>query len=258
MMRGFTLIEMVVSITLLGIVGLFVGEVVRQSLVLYSDSSNREALIQQGRFATERLRREIREAIPNSVVVANSCIEILPITNSAIYMDLPTALSVSSSIRVLPVVKSIAAGERIVVYPTDSAELREDVDGSGQTAQVSTTVDFAASGAMTSMVDVDLTVSTGFTTLSPADRLYFYREPVAFCLVGNELLRYSGYDLDRATLTPALLGTGVRVAGNLNQVNFVVADPQLQRNGLVKMELTFVGNGELVRFDHDALIYNTP
>ena len=64
-MRGFTLIEMVVSITLLGIVGLFVGEVVRQSLVLYSDSSNREALIQQGRFATERLRREIREAIPN-------------------------------------------------------------------------------------------------------------------------------------------------------------------------------------------------
>ena len=53
-MRGLTLIEMVVSITLLGIVGLFVGEVVRQSLVLYSDSSNREALIQQGRFATER------------------------------------------------------------------------------------------------------------------------------------------------------------------------------------------------------------
>lgn len=257
-MRGFTLIEMVVSITLLGIVGLFVGEVIRQSLVLYSDSSNREALIQQGRFATERLRREIREAIPNSVVVENNCIEILPITNSAIYMTLPSPSSASASIRVLPVAKSITAGERIVVYPTDSTELREDVDGTGQTAEVLTTVDFAASGATTSMVDVDLTVSTGFTTLSPADRLYFYREPVAFCLVGSELLRYSGYDLDRASLTPALLGTGIRVAGNLNQVSFVVADPELQRNGLVKMELTFSGNGEQVRFDHDALIYNTP
>ncbi|MER2497603.1 type II secretion system protein [Vibrio neptunius] len=258
MMRGFTLIEMVISITLLGIVGLFVGEVVRQSLVLYSDSSNREALIQQGRFATERLRREIREAIPNSVVVANNCIEILPITNSAIYMDLPTVAATSASIRVLPVVKSISAGERVVVYPTDATELRQNISGVGQIAQVSTDVDFAASGAMTSMVDVNLTVSAGFTTLSPADRLYFYRDPVAFCLVGTELLRYSNYALDRATLDPALLGQGVRVAGNLAAVNFVVASPQLQRNGLVKMELTFSDNGEQIRFDHDALIYNTP
>ncbi|WP_257713232.1 PilW family protein [Vibrio neptunius] len=258
MMRGFTLIEMVISITLLGIVGLFVGEVVRQSLVLYSDSSNREALIQQGRFATERLRREIREAIPNSVVVANNCIEILPITNSAIYMDLPTVAATSASIRVLPVVKSISAGERVVVYPTDAAELRQNISGVGQIAQVSTDVDFSASGAMTSMVNVNLTVSAGFTTLSPADRLYFYRDPVAFCLVGTELLRYSNYALDRATLDPALLGQGVRIAGNLAAVNFVVASPQLQRNGLVKMELTFSDNGEQIRFDHDALIYNTP
>ncbi|MCG9598768.1 type II secretion system GspH family protein [Vibrio sp. Isolate25] len=257
-MRGFTLIEMVVSITLLGIVGLFVGEVVRQSLVLYSDSANREALIQQGRFATERLRREIREAIPNSVVVENNCIEILPITNSAIYMDLPTPSSASASIRVLPVVKSITAGERVVVYPTDASELRKTIDGTGQIAEVRSDVDFTASGATSSMVDVDLTVSTGFTTFSPAERLYFYQEPVAFCLVGNELMRYSGYDLGRASLTPALLGSGVRVAGNLNQVNFLVSEPQLQRNGLVKMELTFSDNGEQIRFDHDALIYNTP
>ncbi|QOU29341.1 type II secretion system protein [Vibrio coralliilyticus] len=258
MMRGFTLIEMVVSITLLGIVGLFVGEVVRQSLVLYSDSSTREALIQQGRFATERLRREIREAIPNSVVVANNCIEFLPITNSAIYMELSTPSSASSSIRVLPVVKSITAGERIVVYPTDSSELRDNVDGSGQTAQVSADVDFTASGATTTMVNVSLTASTGFTTLSPADRLYFYREPVAFCLVDNELRRYSGYALDRASLEHTSLGQGVRVTGNLTAVNFVVSSPQLQRNGLVKMELTFSDNGEQIRFDHDALIYNTP
>ncbi|MDN3608287.1 PilW family protein [Vibrio ostreicida] len=256
-MRGFTLIEMVVSITLLGVVGLFLGEVVRQSLVLYSDSSSREALIQQGRFATERLRREIREAVPNSVTVANNCIEILPIINSALYTDLPTPSAASSSIRVLPVVKQITAGERVAVYPSNASELRQDVDGTGQTAQVSTTVDFTPPNDA-QMVDVSLTLSTGFETSSPAERAYFYQEPVAFCLVGNELLRYSGYALNRASLTPTLLGTGVRVAGDLSQVNFVVADPQLQRNGLVKIELTFTDNGEVIRFDHDALIYNTP
>ncbi|MFY2509751.1 PilW family protein [Vibrio pectenicida] len=256
--RGFTLIEMVISITLLGIVGLFIGEVIRQSLVLYSDSATREALVQQGRFVTERLRREIREAVPNSVIVSSDCIEILPITNSAIYIDLPSPSAVSSAIRVLPIEKSIPANERVVVYPTSANDLRADVTATGQTAQVATAVDFAASGAMTSMVDVTLTQASGFETLSPADRLYFYREPVAFCLVGNELLRYSGYSLNRASLTPASLNTGVRVASNLSVANFFVEEPQLQRNGLVKMVLIFQDNGERVRFDHDALIYNTP
>ena len=255
---GFTLIEMVISITLLGIVGLFIGEVIRQSLVSFSDSASREALVQQGRFVTERLRREIREAVPNSVVVSNDCIEILPITNSAIYIDLPSPSAVSSAIRVLPIEKNIPANERVAVYPTSATELRSDVVSIGQTAQVLTAVDFAVSGAMTSMVDVTLTQLSGFATLSPADRLYFYREPVAFCLVGNELLRYSGYSLNRASLAPASLNTGVRVAGNLTDVNFIVEQPQLQRNGLVKMELIFEDNGEQVRFDHDALIYNTP
>ena len=150
--RGFTLIEMVISITLLGIVGLFIGEVIRQSLVSFSDSASREALVQQGRFVTERLRREIREAISNSVVVSNDCIEILPITNSAIYIDLPSPSAVSSAIRVLPIEKNIPANERVAVYPTSATELRSDVVSIGQTAQVETAVDFAVSGAMTSMV----------------------------------------------------------------------------------------------------------
>lgn len=76
--------------------------------------------------------------------------------------------------------------------------------------------------------------------------------------MGNELLRYSGYSLNRTSLTPASLNTGVRVASNLSVVNFFVEEPQLQRNGLVKMVLIFQDNGEQVRFDHDALIYNTP
>ncbi len=256
-MRGFTLIEMVISIVLLSIVGLFLGEVIRQSLVLYADSSSRESLIQQGRFVTERLRREIRESVPNSVVVVNDCIEILPITNSAIYLELPSPTAVSSSIRVLPIEKQISAGERIVVYPTDAKQLRKDVDGSSQTAQVKSAVNFT-SASLSTMVDVTLTKDTGFNVSSPAKRLYFYRQPVAFCLVGNDLFRYADYPLDRELLAPPFLGKGAKVAGNISDVNFVVEGSKLQRNGLVKMELTFAKNGEQIRFDHDALIYNTP
>lgn len=48
------------------------------------------------------------------------------------------------------------------------------------------------------------------------------------------------------------------MAENISRANFVVDTPSLQRNGLIKIELTFADRGEEVRFDHDALIYNTP
>lgn len=93
MSRGFTLIEMVITIILLGIVGLFLGNIAGQAMGIYVDTTAREALIQQGRFLTERMSRELREAVPNSVLVDedNTCIEFLPITNSAIYSELPSA-----------------------------------------------------------------------------------------------------------------------------------------------------------------------
>ncbi len=69
MSRGFTLIEMVITIILLGIVGLFLGNIAGQAMGIYVDTTAREALIQQGRFLTERMSRELREAVPNSVLV---------------------------------------------------------------------------------------------------------------------------------------------------------------------------------------------
>ncbi|EJN6829018.1 prepilin-type N-terminal cleavage/methylation domain-containing protein [Vibrio cidicii] len=257
MQRGFTLIEMVISIILLAVVGLFLGSVIRQGLSIYVDSSAREALIQQGRFVTERLSRELREAVPNSVLVANGCIEFLPITNSAIYSSLPSSLAPSTTIRLLPIEKSLAADERLVVYPLDGEALRQAVSSAAQTAQVATDIDFTSPNDRT-MVNVTLTQAASFERQSPARRVYFYRTPVAFCYENNRIYRYADYELDRSALQPSELGTGVLMAENLSQASFQVAEPELQRNGLIKIELIFADRGEEVRFDHDALIYNTP
>lgn len=257
MQRGFTLIEMVISIILLAVVGLFLGSVIRQGLSIYVDSSAREALIQQGRFFTERLSRELREAVPNSVLVANGCIEFLPITNSALYSSLPSALAPSTTIRLLPIEKSLAADERLVVYPLDGEALRQTVSSAAQTAQVAADVDFTSPNDRT-MVNVTLTQAASFERQSPARRVYFYRTPVAFCYENNRIYRYADYQLDRTALQPSELGTGVLMAENLSQASFQVAEPELQRNGLIKIELIFADRGEEVRFDHDALIYNTP
>lgn len=258
--RGFTLIEMIISITLLGIVGLFIGEVIRQSLVLYSDVEARSSLTQQGRFVTERLRRELREAVPNSVVsnTTGRCIEFFPIVNSGIYMELPTAAA-SSSFRALPFLESGVDGDRVTIYPASNVQLRGAINtANGQVAILGSDVNFTPSSTAT-MIDLQLEQAVQFGNSSPANRFYIYSEPVAFCLVGNELLRYTGYALNR-NLEPgdATLGTGVLIVDNVLNATFAVEQAQLQRNGLVKLEVTLTDNGESIRFDDDALIYNTP
>ncbi|MFH4665844.1 prepilin-type N-terminal cleavage/methylation domain-containing protein [Vibrio cidicii] len=255
MQRGFTLIEMVISIILLAVVGLFLGSVIRQGLSIYVDSSAREALIQQGRFVTERLSRELREAVPNSVLVDNGCIEFLPITNSAIYSELPSA---AGPFRLLPINKQVTKDKRLVVLPRDAQSLLGYLSPNAeQIALITQSVVFNASNQLT-MVDVPISAANPFSLQSPARRVYFYRTPVAFCYENNRIYRYSDYGLDREDLVSSELGTGVLMAENLSQASFEVAKPELQRNGLIKIELTFEDRGEKVEFVHNALIYNTP
>lgn len=258
--RGFTLIEMVISITLLGIVGLFIGEVIRQSLVLYSDVEARSSLTQQGRFVTERLRRELREAVPNSVVsnATGRCVEFFPIVNSGLYTELPTTAA-SSAFRALPFLEAGVSGNRVTVYPASNAQLRGNVNPvNSQIAVLGSDVNFVPSPTAT-MIDLQLDQAVQFENDSPANRFYIYATPVAFCLVGDELLRYTGYALNR-NLEPgdATLGSGVLIVDNVLNATFTTESAQLQRNGLVKLEVTLTDNGESIRFDDDALVYNTP
>ncbi|EGR0666000.1 type II secretion system protein [Vibrio cholerae] len=259
MSRGFTLIEMVITIILLGIVGLFLGNIAGQAMGIYVDSTAREALIQQGRFLTERMSRELREAVPNSVLVNedNTCIEFLPITNSAIYSELPSA---TGPFRLLPINKQVAQDERLVVLPRDAqALLGYPSPNAEQIAVITQSVVFDASNQLT-MVDVPISAANPFSLQSPAGRVYLYRDPVAYCYISSEqrMYRYQGYPLTRNQLAPAQLGSGVLMAENISRANFVVDVASLQRNGLIKIELTFADRGEEVRFDHNALIYNTP
>lgn len=251
---------MVLSITLLGIVGLFVGEVIRLSLTLYSDVEARSSLIQQGRFATERLRREIREAVPNSLITDSSgrCVEFFPIINSGIYANLPT-FSSNNTLRALPFTDAGKKGDRIAVYPTSNAQLRGKISPTdSQVAVLDRDIDFSPADSST-MIDIEFASATKFVNNSPANRFYVYSQPVAFCIVGDELRRYDGYGMDR-TLEPGdtSLGSGVVLVDSLLGGHFLAQAAQLQRNGLVKIELTLTSNGEVMRFDDDALVYNTP
>lgn len=257
--RGFTLIEMVMVIVLLGIVGLSFGNIVSQGMGIYVDTTAREALAQKGRFITDRMMKELRNSVPGSVRVSNSnaCVEWLPIKNTATYETIPLTADSATSLRVLPE-SAIDGGDRLVVFPLSEADLYGDVTSDSSVAEVSGDVAFTASEDA-EMVDVPLSDTHSFPASSPARRLYIYDSPRAYCNVGKQIYLYKDYVLTRDNINLSTFsGTRVLMAENITHAEFQVVAPALQRNAQVKIELEFTDNGETLRFDHNALIHNTP
>ena len=86
---GFTLMEMVVSIVLLGIVGTTIGAFMIPAINAHRDVERRAALVDATESALRRMSRDIRLALPNSVRITNLgngfAIEMIPTVDGARY-----------------------------------------------------------------------------------------------------------------------------------------------------------------------------
>lgn len=67
--RGFTLVELVTVIVLLGIIAGVLVPFILSAMQAYLDAKARATLVGEGRLALERLAREVRHAVPNSISV---------------------------------------------------------------------------------------------------------------------------------------------------------------------------------------------
>lgn len=86
---GFTLVELVIVIVLLAIVATISVQFVALSTRGAIDVSARQQRALQGVVISEQISRELREAFPLSIRVADNCLEWLPIEAGTAYTDLP-------------------------------------------------------------------------------------------------------------------------------------------------------------------------
>ncbi|MDJ0807172.1 MAG: type II secretion system protein [Gammaproteobacteria bacterium] len=85
-MSGFTLLEMVITILLIGIVAGILAPFYQQAGSMFTDTRIRTELTAKGRLALERLSRELREAHPGQIQAT---------ANSLRFLQLEDLLSVS-------------------------------------------------------------------------------------------------------------------------------------------------------------------
>ncbi|GGD61908.1 PulJ/GspJ family protein [Lacimicrobium alkaliphilum] len=261
--RGFTLIELVSVIVILAIVSVGVFSFVSIGTRIYVDVTERDQILSEARFVLERLNRELRRAVPNSIrISANSrCIEFAPIAWSSFYEDIAVSPEPATDEIELASLGNYQRemNDRVVVYPLEP----DHIYLGGDAHNVAPDANPVSGNTLL------LTSDHQFATDSPARRLYIGREPVSYCLSGNSrLTRHTGYayrDVQSESPTNAGIGTGVLMARHIindptdaNDRPFTLESATLNRNALVQLQLRFELNEELVVFNSEVHLPNVP
>ncbi|MGE6169696.1 PilW family protein [Aeromonas media] len=251
---GFTLVELVMVILLLGVMATFTSQFIGIGTQIYGDASRREQLMSDARFALERLNRELRDAVPGSVRIEDeagnpldqgACLHFWPIATASRYLG--SAASAGLTI-VEPEVLPQEEDEAIVYPLADPALNLEQGCLHGNCVASVTSVGASVSGAL------PLTVDGSFAKESPGQRIYFARQQVRYCVMNAALTRASAaIGTDIRGSTPVLMAEHIRFSPY-----YFYREPAAFNQSEVGLRMEFEQRGERVLFNHKLETLNVP
>ncbi|MGI2151981.1 PilW family protein [Shewanella oncorhynchi] len=276
---GFTLVEMVTVILILGILVVGVSSFIIFGTRIFVESSSVDQVLSQSRFVVERMTRELRSAVPNSVRVNTDsltyqCIEFVPIEASTSYLSMPiapSATALSGTVILDDVTSKIAVNQYAWIYPlTDS-----DVYNSARQKRAQVKAIMPSPSPLEHQVTLTFTAPTRFAEASPRQRIYFGSNPVSYCFEkepsGNylQIVRYAGYHFNTVqpnpAAMPATMGSGVLMAQSVaNVLNngadlpLILTPSSLVNNAMVHLQPRFNVNGETFQYRHQVQVINVP
>ncbi len=253
--QGFTLVELITVMVVLSIIAMMGANFVVSSTSAYNRTQTRAKLINTSRQALERITRQLRGALPNSVRATNggNCVEFLPLAAGGYYLNpVPdTANGAPGSANINTATYRVDFGS--ASYAVIGALNAADIYGGGSLTALSATLNEGASAT-----NLSLAATKVWQRNSVQQRFYLVDNPQAFCITGAELRFYSGYAMPTTT-TGVPSGAGVLMAQNVSGATpFVVDNGTETRNTLLAVDLTFANGGESVGFSQEVHIRNVP
>lgn len=272
--RGFTLIEAILVILLIGVVAAMVGSFIRKPMDAYADQARRTALSDAADLALRRISRELMTALPNSLRInaGGTYLEFIPVLAAGRYrtaagslageldwLDIDNASDTSFEVLGPPV--SVASGDQLVVYNLG-------ISGADAYAGDNRRTLTSVGSALNTLTFTSTGSPLPFA--SPGGRFHTVNTATTYACVpsasSGKLLRLSGYAIQSTQPTSLsaapLLGLSGRqnayLADHVNACSFSYSSGNAQRSGLLTLSLTLSDNGESVTLLHQMLVSNTP
>ena len=277
--RGFTLIELIMVIVIMGVIGGMVSVFMKGPIDAYLDSARRAALTDVADTVVRRMTRDIQRSLPNSIRTSGTnCLEFIPTKTGGRYraeaespgvgdfLDFSTA---DTSFNMLGLNSALPTDQRISPGPPADVIVVYNLGIPGSDAYTTTgssinaTTVTSVGGAGTTATETNIGISARqFPLASGSYR--FHVVPggelmVSYVCSASTLRRTASSAFTTTASCPA---TGSIVASNIDCTGswFNYAGSDLQRNALVSMVLKVSdsSSGESVSLQHEVHVSNTP
>lgn len=274
--RGFTLIEMITVIVLLGIIAGILTPFIAKAMQAYTHSKARSSLVARGHLALERMAREVRVAVPNSLSVLNAGtgIEFMRTKAGGRYVERFDNFATNFSkincrfrknanlfnLYAASTGLSVSAGDVLVIGNTSPTELR-----TGNTATILSGVNaVAAAGPCNDGVTVNGQVlnfaSHPFTVESPGRHFSIADQTIEIGLTGDSLRWFSSQGLGDYNASKDWDGGDPALVDGVSAISFTYAPGNPQSTGVlrVNLQLMDVTTSQTIRLYREIQVRNTP
>ncbi|MBT1444112.1 type II secretion system GspH family protein [Shewanella sp. JM162201] len=274
--RGFTLVEMVTVILVLGVLAVGVSSFIIFGTRIFVESSAVEQVTGESRYAIERMTRDIRAALPGSARLASGnsgseswqCLELVPIAASSSYLSIGLASGPASKTATLfrdAPQTGIAVGQFAFVYPLAESDVYANPAGNlGKRFVVQKVTEASAADT----IELEFATAVRFSEASPSRRIFLTGTPISYCFIGDvsggdiKLWHFAGYGFSptqpdvpamRAGGQAALMAQGVVSAAPLS-----LLPSTLMNNAVIQLDAAFSVNGQSFGYQHQVQVINVP
>lgn len=244
---GFSLLELVVVLVLLGVLATTSVALIRQPIDASADVQRRARLADAADQAMARISRDVRLALPNSLRVSSDgrAIEMLIAPMAGRYRARPTTVgggdildftqSDASFDLLAPLPQAPVAGQWAVVYNLTAEGLQANAWAGDNRAAI-------GSGSTDSRIV--LAAPFQFPFPSPAQRVYVVDRAVQYrCTPDGRLLRHAGH-APTATMVVPPASAGALLAEGVSACSFRYQAGSASRRGLLSLSLGLSREGE--------------
>lgn len=289
--HGFSLVEAIVVLVVLGIIGATIGMFVNGPLRGAVDLAMRAELADAADTLIRRMERDVRNALPNSVRVTSVgstvYLEYLEVRTAGRYRSAPSGAATSGSSCPDTNADTLADEDALDFTTTDTcfrstgdvpnfASIVANNDylvifNLGAGIAGSNAYEFAGTGGNKSLITATSVAAAGenritfssiaFPFASPGNRFHVVSGPVTYVCdpVAGQLRRLSGYAISTAQGTPpGSPGANALVANNISACAFTYTSTANERAGVLASTFSMTRNSETITLHHETSINNAP
>lgn len=285
---GFSLLELILVVVLLGVLASGAGLLITRPIEAYNDQLRRQQLVDQGEMALRQIARDVRRALPNSIRVnpGETALEMVNSVAGARYRDEVGGNSFVGPDDWLDFTQqdtdfnllgqfngALSGNERLVIYNTVPLNFYQDVVANSNPGIVtpdSTTFTLTLKAATDVSEDdehhISLSSSFEFAEESPGQRIFAIDGPISYICdtTARTLTRYDNYPYQHPQKTTdtdlsGLGGDSGLVVTQLAACNISYDEGSAQRGGIVTIKISLDDvTGETISLLHQVHVVNVP